>query len=127
MFAAGALDNMPSKKIRLSDSDDDLIANNDDDGNASISEIENQSGRDEASSGSPSIERLGGGMGLGLGGGGRKRKSRNPTRINLANMMDDEESKNKTVVDNQGNHQDILSKHISNIKYTLITLFLLSH
>ena len=107
MFAAGGLDNMSSKKIRLSDSDDDLIANNDDDGNASISEIENQSGRDEASSGSPSIERLGGGMGLGLGGGGRKRKSRNPTRINLANMMDDEESKNKTVVDNQGNYQDI--------------------
>ena len=74
----------------------------DDDGNASISEIENQSGRDEASSGSPSIERLGGGMGLGLGGGGRKRKSRNPTRINLANMLDDEESKNKAVVDSQG-------------------------
>ena len=108
MFAAGALDDMPTKKIRLSDSDDDLIANNnDDDGNASISEIENQSGRDEASSGSPSIERLGGGMGLGLGGGGRKRKSRNPTRINLSNMMDDEGSKIKTVGDSQGNYQDI--------------------
>ena len=126
MFAAGALDNMPSKKIRLSDSDDDLIANNDDDGNASISEIENQSGRDEASSGSPSIERLGGGMGLGLGGGGRKRKSRNPTRINLANMMDDEESKNKTVVDNQGNYQDNSLKRSSSVKI-LVTLFLSSH
>ena len=75
----------------------------DDDGNASIGEIENQSGRDEASSGSPSIERLGGAMGLGLGGGGRKRKSRNPTRINLANMMEMEESKTKSTMDNQGN------------------------
>ena len=74
----------------------------DDDGNASIGEMENQSGRDEASSGSPSIERLGGALGLGLGGGGRKRKSRNPTRINLANMMDDNESKIKTGLDNQG-------------------------
>ena len=74
----------------------------DDDGNASIGEMENQSGRDEASSGSPSIERLGGSLGLGLGGGGRKRKSRNPTRINLANMMDDDESKIKTSLDNQG-------------------------
>ena len=64
--------------------------------------MENQSGRDEASSGSPSIERLGGAMGLGLGGGGRKRKSRNPTRINLANMMDMEESKNKTTIDHPG-------------------------
>ena len=78
----------------------DLIS--DDDGNASIGEMENQSGRDEASSGSPSIERLGGSLGLGLGGGGRKRKSRNPTRINLANMMDDDESKIKTGLDNQG-------------------------
>ena len=74
----------------------------DDDGNASIGEMENQSGRDEASSGSPSIERLGGSLGLGLGGGGRKRKSRNPTRINLANMMDDDESKIKTGLDSQG-------------------------
>ena len=74
----------------------------DDDGNASIGEMENQSGRDEASSGSPSIERLGGALGLGLGGGGRKRKSRNPTRINLDNMMDDDVSKVKTGLDNQG-------------------------
>ena len=28
MFAAGALDSVTSKKIRLSDSDDDLIAHN---------------------------------------------------------------------------------------------------
>lgn len=41
-------------------------------------------------------------MGLGLGGGGRKRKSRNPTRINLANMMDEAESKSKLALDNQG-------------------------
>ena len=74
----------------------------DDDGNASIGEIENQSGRDEASSGSPSIERIGGVAGLGLGGGGRKRKSRNPTRINLSNMMDEAESKIKSASDNQG-------------------------
>ena len=64
--------------------------------------MDNQSGRDEASSGSPSIEILGGAMGLGLGGSGRKRKSRNSTRINLANMMDMEESKNKTTMDDQG-------------------------
>ena len=75
----------------------------DDDGNASIGETENQSERDEASSGSPSIERLGGAMSLGLGGGGRKRKSRNPTRINLANMLEEEEPKIKSASDNRGN------------------------
>ena len=79
--------------------------------------MENQSGRDEASSGSPSIERLGGAMGLGLGGGGRKRKSRNPTRINLANMMDMEESKNKTNLDNQGILLIPGSAWINNFKY----------
>ena len=48
-------------------------------------------------------------MGLGLGGGGRKRKSRNPTRINLANMMDMEESKAKSALDNQGNFGPLFS------------------
>ena len=86
--------------MRIAEYNPNLIS--DDDGNASIGEMENQSGRDEASSGSPSIERLGGSLGLGLGGGGRKRKSRNPTRINLANMMDDDESKIKTGLDSQG-------------------------
>ena len=92
----------------------------DDDGNASIGEMENQSGRDEASSGSPSIERLGGSLGLGLGGGGRKRKSRNPTRINLANMMDDDESKIKTSLDNQGKVTVIFVVSIILIKHHML-------
>ena len=94
----------------------------DDDGNASIGEMENQSGRDEASSGSPSIERLGGSLGLGLGGGGRKRKSRNPTRINLANMMDDDESKIKTGLDNQGKVAFIFVESMNTYLYNIIMI-----
>ena len=68
-------DGVDLKRARLSDSDAEENASRPDDDKS----IDDQSGKDEASSGTHSIS--GGVIGGAIGGGGRKRKSQNPTRI----------------------------------------------